>query len=413
MSTTLGVEPEGSRTPVSSRRHRLHWFTGRTHEVLDELGRPSTWALTAAERGEVIAELVALRDRVEMQLMGVVAEADRADDAATTGATHTAGWVAGLTRLVGREASRLVKAARRLEAHDRVAEALREGWLRTEQAQVIVAAVDALPDEVADQRESAEEHLLGLATEYDAAGLRVLGRHLLEVVAPDVAEDHLARTLGRDEAHARRTAYIQTWDDGDGSTHGRFKIPSLHGVILQTLVQALANPARPDPIPRAGVASPQVDGQAFCELLERYPVDRLPDTGGVSATIVVTVPLETLEGRLAAAGILGTDHRLSPGEARRLACAAGVIPAVLGSRSQVLDLGRRRRLHTRPQRLALALTQDGLCNITDCDRPTTWADAHHPHPWSHGGTTTLANGELICPRHHTLVHQGHHYPRRT
>ena len=70
---------------------------------------------------------------------------------------------------------------------------------------------------------------------------------------------------------------------------------------------------------------PQLRGEAFCQLLERYPAGRLPATGGVNATVVVTIPLDTLLGGLRAAGILGTDVSISAGEARRMACAAGVM----------------------------------------------------------------------------------------
>jgi hypothetical protein len=65
--------------------------------------------------------------------------------------------------------------------------------------------------------------------------------------------------------------------------------------MLTTMLQALANPGRPDPIERS--TTPQVLGQAFCQLIERYPADRLPTTGGVNATVVVTLSLETLLGR--------------------------------------------------------------------------------------------------------------------
>jgi hypothetical protein len=114
--------------------------------------------------------------------------------------------------------------------------------------------------------------------------------------------------------------------------------------------------------------------------------------------------LDTLQGGLAAAGILGTGLRLSAGEARRLACAHGVIPMVLGGRSQVLDSGRRRRLHTKAQRLALAVQQDGTCAVDRCDRPATWCDADHRTPFADGGPTSVANGLLLCPRHHTHRH---------
>ena len=182
------------------------------------------------------------------------------------------------------------------------------------------------------------------------------------MVAPDQADALIARHLEREEAEARKTCFLKTWSDGHGSTYGRFKIPDLTGKFLTTALEAYANPNRPDPIPRDSVpppqASGQVYGQAFCELLEHLPPDQLPQTGGINATVVVTMTLDTLLGGLKAANILGTDTLLSPGQARRLAAAAGVIPAALDSQSQLLDLGRRRTF-TQPQRLAMALRQRG------------------------------------------------------
>src|SRR5262245_407663 len=388
----------------------------RVHQALDDLMSSATWSLTVAERAAEVAGLVRLVDRVQARLFALIAEADRVGLAADAGAASTAGWVRAVTGLTGAESTRLVHQAAMVEAHPETLEALAAGELRVEQALVIAAAVDALPAEVADHAdaaEAAERHLLSLAQEHDAKALRVLGRRLVEVVAPDLADELLARRLEAEEREAARSASLRLWDDGAGSTHGRFKIPALQGAMLRAMVDSLANPARPDPIPRQGAASPQVHGLAFAELVERYPTGKLPQTGGVSATVVVTIPLETLEGRLRAAGVLGTGQALSPGQARRLACAAGVVPDVLGTRSEVLDLGRKHRTHNRAQRLAMALEQGGLCNIGDCERPASWADAHHRHPWSQGGPTSKQNGELICPRHHTLVHQGFTYPRRT
>ena len=143
-------------------------------------------------------------------------------------------------------------------------------------------------------------------------------------------------------------------------------------------------------------------GQAFLEYVGRYPTDRLPNAGGMSATVVVTMTLETLMGGLKAAQ-LDTGHRISPGLARKLACEAGIIPAVLGSKSQVLDLGRKTRFHTEPQRIALAIEQGG-CTVQGCDWPPGMCHTHHHQPWSQGGATDLKNGRLLCPRHHARAH---------
>ena len=144
-------------------------------------------------------------------------------------------------------------------------------------------------------------------------------------------------------------------------------------------------------------------GEAFCRLIETLDPHRLPHSGGLSATVVVTIPLATLEGGLAAATI-DTGTRLSPGEARRMACDAGLIPAVLGATSEVLDHGRTRRLFSKPQRVAMAIRQSFRCAAEGCQRPTAWCDAHHLQPWIRNGNTNLDDGVLICGRHHTLAH---------
>jgi hypothetical protein len=152
--------------------------------------------------------------------------------------------------------------------------------------------------------------------------------------------------------------------------------------------------------------APELMGQAFCELLERYPVKKLPRTGGGLATVLVTIPLETLETGLGVA-TLSTGGNITAGAARRLACHAGIIPQVLGSKSEVLDQGRRSRLHTESQRIALA-TRDGGCTAEGCTIPAAWCHAHHNTPWSRGGRTSVADGRLLCPRHHTLIHRPGH-----
>ncbi len=73
-----------------------------------------------------------------------------------------------------------------------------------------------------------------------------------------------------------------------------------------------------------------------------------------------------------------------------MACDAQIIPIVLGSASQVLDIGRRCR--TVPAGIRTALThRDQGCAFPGCDRPPSWTDAHHIQPWSQGGPTTLSN----------------------
>ena len=104
--------------------------------------------------------------------------------------------------------------------------------------------------------------------------------------------------------------------------------------------------------------------------------------------MVVTIDHTVLAGALKAAH-LDTDQALSAGEARRLACTAGILPAVLGSKSVALDLGRENRLFSEAQRVAKGL-EHTTCAATGCERPYAWCELHHRRPWARGGRTDLA-----------------------
>nr|WP_246390119.1 HNH endonuclease signature motif containing protein [Nocardioides soli] len=226
-----------------------------------------------------------------------------------------------------------------------------------------------------------------------------------EVIAPEEADAHEAQILQRQEAAALRACSLTMVDDGDGTTHGRFTLPTYHAAALKKMLMALAAPKHLAATQGPGIerrTGPEALGRALCELIERYPVDRLPATGGVNATLLVVIDEDTLTGRLEKAGVLDTGDRISPGMARRLACEASIIPAVLGGNSVPLDLGRRSRYHTEHQRIAMFLRDRG-CRAEGCDR-TTGLHAHHQTRWTDGGHTNLTDSASLCAWHHTLIH---------
>jgi hypothetical protein len=143
-------------------------------------------------------------------------------------------------------------------------------------------------------------------------------------------------------------------------------------------------------------------------LLEHLPTDRLH--GKVAATVVVNIDAQQLRQDLRAAH-LDIDEEISAAEARRLACGAGILPAILGGPSQPLDLGRTQRFFTEAQRVALA-TRHTTCLADACDRPFAWTELHHRDPWSQGGQTDLGNAEPLCGFHHRLIHDPAYLHRR-
>ncbi len=269
------------------------------------------------------------------------------------------------------------------------------GRVSEEQAVVIVKGVDALPVE---HRREAENHLIGLAAEHDPVALRRIAHHILEVVAPEIAEEHQLKALQRQEALAEEACRFTIADDGHGLCHGRFTLPAPVGAMLKQAVLAINSPKH-----RRHSGTPKGLGHAFSEYVTRYPIDRLPQAGGVDATVVVTMTLENLLGDSQAPAVLDTGDPITADQARKLACEAGIIPMVLGGKSKILDLGRRKRLYDRYQRIAIR-HRDQHCTAQGCDWPAALCHVHHNTPWSRGGKTNLADGRLLCPRHHSYAH---------
>jgi hypothetical protein len=288
------------------------------------------------------------------------------------------------------------------------------GGVNTAQARVIVRALDSLPSTgqfavSAEQRRQAEAHLVDEAATYDAVTLAILGHRLFEVIAPEAAEAYEGKLLEAEEAKAARKTTFSVWEDAQGVAHGKFRMPALHAAMLSKAIRSLTNPVRHDTTRGSGIDPdlPQAvrDGIAFTQVLEAIDAHWLPTSGGVGATVVVTMTLEQLLARLETAGActLDTGGRISASQARRLACRAGIIPVVLGGKSVVLDAGSKCRLATEPMRIVMGV-RDGGCTAEGCDVPAGMCHAHHDIPFSEGGATSVANGRLLCGHHHRRIH---------
>ena len=360
--------------------------------------------MDAAETTAAIHELSALAAQVAELQARVLQHADRTEVAAATGATSTANWHAHATKTTRAQAHRAMRLAQGLEDNDPTRTALAEGRLQVEQAEAILRALAELPGDLdAAWVEKAERHLLEQAASFDAKALKHLGRHLLEVACPEAADAHQAALLEKEERDAAAATRLVMYDDGYGKVHGRFTLDTLTGAMLKKHLFALAAPrhrASQGPLEERR-PTPERLGQAFTELIQRYPATRLPKAGGLNATIVVLMPLDTLMGDLKAAR-LDTGETISPGAARRLACEAGIIPAVLDGTSQVLDLGRTKRFHSQAQRIAKTIEAGG-CEVEGCDTPPGMTHLHHPERWADGGQTNR-DAIMICPPHHSRAH---------
>jgi len=249
------------------------------------------------------------------------------------------------------------------------------------------------------------------ASRFSPDQLRRVARRAIEAVEPDqrVVDAHENELIRTEERAAQDKCSLTLHDNGDGTTTGHFTIPALAASILSKIIDTMTAPRRmrAPGSSTSEMATPDRSfdwrhrrGLAFAELLEHLPTDHLHPKS--AATVIVTIDHTVLAGALKTAQ-LDTDETLSAGEARRLACGAGILPAVLGGKSVALDLGRESRLFSESQRLAKGL-EHTTCAAAGCERPYAWCELHHRKAWAKGGRTDLADAIPLCHRHHQWIH---------
>jgi hypothetical protein len=395
-----------SASPGDTPTHRILHAAALIETALKDVGDVEPLFMTTREKAEALTSLARLRDQLAGLQLRVMAVAD--DVATEHGARDVAAWLTHVTRGD--------RGATRAEQHlataldrrwSQVAAALAHGRVNLAQARVIAHALDDLPETEVSSGvlDDAEAHLVALAADHTVKELEVLGRKILEVVAPDLYEAQEAAKLEQEERRARETASLTMKRLGDGSTRISIKVPDAVAARLRGQLDAFTSPRHHNLVgihEGDAIPSHRKAGQAFCALLEAGDPVRLPLHGGDATTLLVTISLDSLRDQLKDAGVADSE-RITASEARRLACTASIIPAVLGGRGEVLDLGRARRLFTRAQRKAMQV-RDRSCRTEGCTVPAAWCEAHHRKPWSRGGATDLADGVLLCSFHHHRAH---------
>ncbi|OIJ27136.1 HNH endonuclease signature motif containing protein [Nocardioides luteus] len=373
--------------------------------ALDRVAEANPAFMGTDQKATTLLEIARAKAQLAELELRVLAVAD--DVAAESAARDVAAWLHHHTHQRPETLRADLRLATALDrSYGLVAAAMRTGACNPAQAQVITQALDELPADLdVEVKTKAEETLLAYATQFDPTQLRRLGRRILDVIAPEIAEAEEAKRLAAEEAHARKKTRLSMRRLGDGTTRITAVVPDACADRLATNLEAFASPRRED-----GTRTETGDylpydrrmGSAFCQLLETLDPARLPIHGGDATTVIVTIALDQLRTEAGIAQVLGGTP-ITAAEARRLACTAGIIPAVLGGDSEVLDLGRKERLFTAAQRRALLL-RSATCEAEGCDIPGTWAEAHHWIEWANGGATDLANAALLCSHHHHRAH---------
>ena len=407
------------------------------HAAIDQL----TGVVFESYGADVLASALVEVKRAESRLAAckhrILRAADTTRVAAAFAATDTSSWAALLTHTDADVSARDVKLARSLVTGSPTRVALENGDISADHARIITTAASQLPEGVSDQDAlTVERSLVAKAHRLSPRHLRAEARRCIDAITPDpeIVDEHENSITKSEEDRAYDAASLSLHDNGDGTLTGRFTIPIFQGLLLKKVIDAITAPrrnrfnatrngsngngtaqfagavrgadVRVGAGTRAGETRPEritaehARGLAFIELLEHLPTDHLHTA--TAATVVVNIDHTALINQLKTAGV-DTGTLLSAGEARRLACNAGIIPMVLGGTSVPLDLGRTKRLFTQAHRIAISRTHQ-TCAAHGCERPIAWCELHHKNPWQHGGKTDLNNAVPLCGHHHRTIH---------
>jgi Domain of unknown function (DUF222) len=329
----------------------------------------------------------------------------------------TGDWLTHLGGLRKGEGRRLVARAHALTGPlEATREAMAAGRVSPEQADVIVRSVDQLPSGTA-VRQRGEQVLLDHAGRFDATDLARTGRHLVHVVDPDAEDRKLERQLAREERACHQGRFLSIATDGAGGVRVKGRGSAEDGALLKAALLPLTTPTPAVDDHDGELVHDRRDaGARMWDALvgaaqHALDTDLPPESHGAPTRLTVTAALEDLTtglsdtsvARLTALGRTADGTELSIAAIRRLACDSELIPAVLGTSGEPLDVGRAKRLVTLPIWAAL-VARDRHCAFPGCDRPPLMCHAHHITHWITGGETKLSNLVLLCGHHHRVIH---------
>jgi hypothetical protein len=364
---------------------------------------------TDKERLTVVRRILETRASFDALVAQAIGSLDRDGVTEREACIRTANWLRSTNHLSLGAARAEVAAGRALTGRfTATAQALAAGDISAEQARAIARTLDELPPELSDdQVHAGEATMLDHAHQLGPKELERCSRHLLDVLAPEIAEAKDAERLEKQRKQAERTRYLRMGNDGHGSTYGRFKLAVGDGEALRAVIDAIAKRDLTGDDITAGSGDMRTLDQrradALVEITGAYQrCGDGPANGGDRPRVNLLLDYRTLVDGLAPALLLDSGEHITAQEARLLACDADILPIVCNGQGEPLDVGRQQRLFSGALRQALAVRDQG-CSFPGCDKPPRDCDAHHLIPWWHHGQTALDNGTLLCRFHHQQV----------
>lgn len=299
----------------------------------------------------------------------------------------------------GRQAAAAAQRERLAEQANSFGDALDEGDVSAGHLDALAAASNGLNEAQLQTLLGYEAELLAAARTTSVDGFARECRNVArQVVAASTDGAGDAAELDRQRAMAN----VKRWvDKTTGMHHTHLELDPVSDAKVWGAIDAqLASVRQADGNARTPWQRMQVEA-VIAAVGAGQGAERVPE-------ITVLTDFATLVGGLHANSVCETVDGvpLPVSTVRRLCCDAAIVPAVLGSDGEILDVGRSERTANRAQRRALR-AMHRTCAHPDCTVAVSACRMHHIKWWWRDlGPTDIDNMVPLCERHHHLVHEG-------
>ncbi|MFC9550997.1 DUF222 domain-containing protein [Rhodococcus sp. NPDC056960] len=303
------------------------------------------------------------------------------------------------------------------------AAAQRDGAIGPEHARAVAKIMRKIPHAVSNSDIATAESILaecargGTPEDVENAGHRLLA-HL----DPD-------GNLGDDRDRSRRRGVSLGRQDSGLMSKISGELDPTARALLDPILAKWARPGMNNPddpqSPRGDAEDPSIDREALVAAAARdtrTAAQRNHDAlsaifrvmlesgilgrhRGLPVTAIVTMTLEQLEKAAGGVATTATGGLLPVDDALKLAEHAHPVLVLFDHNGRPLHLGRRRRVASADQRLAL-IAAEGGCTRAGCAAPASLCAVHHVQEWHKGGHTDIDSLTLACDACHAQVHDG-------
>lgn len=335
-------------------------------------------------------EVSRCRDLIELKFSEMAAAFAATDEYDVEGSVSPVHWIRHQCHMGGGAAADRIAVGEQLDNMPESAEAVAGGQIGFAHLALIARTASALA-ETGSNRQFDETPLLTKAKEFSVGRFRIFCDHQRHANDPEGYAAEQAQGV------EERSLMLSSGESGRVWVRG--VLDAEGGAILRIALEPLAKPT----------------GKGDDRRLNRRLADAMVELAGHTLDngmvpqrphLQVTATLEALLERAGVpAGDLEFSLPISAASIERLACDCNVTRILLDADSQVIDVGRAKRVISPAQRRALHVRDKG-CRWPGCDRPASYTSGHHLVHWSRGGATDLENLALLCLRHHWMVHEG-------